>query len=298
MNNLDAALYSLLRANPKIHAAIPRNLTSRPSLELHAETQVAIERAILPSQLHPFVIIPFTAPKIKALLLRGIPPQAENEHQACQNEPISLGTQIQPATKNWVGTAGAPLQWKGPDNAIHTGILSNWHVMSGERTLVARLQHQPDAAYPVMAQLAMHHPPSTTAPNYIDAAFAHAKLNGFHTIDRTILGIGPIKCAPRPATIGLRCCKAGRTTEVTYADCESVGAAVRVSYDTFDALFVDQDVFESDMQQFSAPGDSGSLILSCADKCPVSLLFAGNDEMTIGNPIRHLPTEYQLNWMF
>ncbi len=83
---------------------------------------------------------------IKPLITYDILSPAANDNQDCQNEPIQLGTQIQPSLANWLGTAGAPVRWLDQHEQPHWGILSNWHVMAAGHEKIDRAIHQPNAA--------------------------------------------------------------------------------------------------------------------------------------------------------
>jgi len=222
----------------------------------------------------------------------------KNANQACQDEPIELGTQVQPAGANWLGTAGAPVSWIDSQNARHWGILSNWHVLADEDQRIGRAIHQPDTGRAAFARLSAWSEPIETRINRVDAAVADARVDGFHTIADRILGIHDLGTKPVTATIGLIVSKSGRTTGLTQAECIGVGASANVSYGDFTATFEDQDIFWSAGEPFSAAGDSGSLIIATDCRCPTALLFAGSNEITVGNPIRHVIEAFGLVWPF
>ncbi|MBA7697670.1 hypothetical protein ES703_106338 [subsurface metagenome] len=70
----------------------------------------------------------------------------------------------------------------------------------------------------------------------------------------------------------------------TIGEVDSVNATVRVRYSSGFAYFVEQIVITPG--DFSAGGDSGSLIVTDDEACnPVGLLFAGSTSYTIANPI-------------
>ena len=91
--------------------------------------------------------------------------------------------------------------------------------------------------------------------------------------------------------INMKVKKYGRTTGQTEGTITAINATIDVSYDTgVVARFVDQIVITPG--NFSAPGDSGSLIVTHVegtsvqdDREPVGLLFAGSDFITVANPI-------------
>jgi hypothetical protein len=99
-------------------------------------------------------------------------------------------------------------------------------------------------------------------------------------------GYGIPKSQIAEAMIGMRVMKYGRTTSQTKGRIDAIHATVYVEYDTGIALFVDQIVIKPG--SFSAPGDSGSLVVVQRGgnaRKPVGLVFAGSPTMTIANPI-------------
>lgn len=292
------ALLQVLRHNPHLISARLVEHGEGHALELRHLPGGNPHAINIPTRLRPLPIVYVPAQHIRPLILVPTRLVPQNRHQECHNEPVPLGVQIQPGGANWVGTAGAPISWTSDAGSRRFGILSNWHVMANEHEIADHPQHQPNTFDPPIARLAAWHGPHIADTNFIDVALADAELDGYHTIAKEILGIGPIRCQPEDATPGRQACKAGRTTKVTFAPCESVGAAVRVNYGTFDAVFADQDIYVDGNHPFSAPGDSGSLILACDSKCPLSLLFAGGGGLTVGNPIRYLQTAYNLEWLW
>jgi hypothetical protein len=85
--------------------------------------------------------------------------------------------------------------------------------------------------------------------------------------------------------------KSGRSTGLTCSAIDSVNTNTSVSYtvncdgtgSTFSVNYSNQiDVLGGD---FSAEGDSGSLIVTQGEANPVALLYAGSDSDTVGNPV-------------
>ncbi len=89
----------------------------------------------------------------------------------------------------------------------------------------------------------------------------------------------------KPATLGMRVRKYGRTTEYTEGNITLLNATVNVAYSTMagqkTARFVGQVITEA----MSQGGDSGSLMVDAAENKAVGLLFAGSPLATIFCPI-------------
>jgi hypothetical protein len=275
--------------DPQTEPATLRVMLSRTNRQI--PTKIPVELQDIPLQIH-------TSEPIKPLIIYNTATDARHPNQACQNEPIDLGTQIQPSLANWLGTAGAPVKWLDANEKPHWGILSNWHVMAAGHEKIDRPQHQPTTAGGAIARLSKWSGPKPDKQNLIDAAVADALMGKLHTISPKILRIGEPHPTPISASLGLAVVKSGRTTGVTAATCIATGAAVRVQYDDFQASFVDQDIYQNKQAPFSAPGDSGSLILGRDGLRPCSLLFAGSAQITVGNPIRHVVDAFNLVFPF
>lgn len=125
--------------------------------------------------------------------------------------------------------------------------------------------------------------------NYMDAAIASTTTSmvSFATPSD---GYGTPSTTTASASIGLNVQKFGRTTHWTHGEVKEINVTVNVCYETRGpfkcvklARFVDQ--FTIIPGDFSAGGDSGSLIVTEFGNNPVGLLFAGSDTRTIANPI-------------
>jgi len=130
---------------------------------------------------------------------------------------------------------------------------------------------------------------SDTANNRIDAAIARIILDGGIPQVGTgtpIDGYGIPNASTVEASIGQVVQKFGRTTGLTQGQVSGTNTTVLIYYGARRARFINQILIASvDSDPFSLGGDSGSLIVTDAGKNPVGLLFAGNDIVTIANPI-------------
>lgn len=92
----------------------------------------------------------------------------------------------------------------------------------------------------------------------------------------------------KPATLGMRVRKYGRTTAYTEGNVTLLNATVNIAYSTMagpkTARFVGQVVTEA----MSQGGDSGSLIVDATENKAVGLLYAGSELATIFNPIENV----------
>jgi len=102
-------------------------------------------------------------------------------------------------------------------------------------------------------------------------------------------GYGAPSNVTAAATIGMAVQKYGRTTGLQLGSVDATNVSVDVCYLVIfefclqEARFVGQ--ISVSPGAFSAPGDSGSLIVTQGGNEPVALLFAGGDGLTIGSPI-------------
>lgn len=123
--------------------------------------------------------------------------------------------------------------------------------------------------------------------NYVDAALSWTIPE---LAKKEILDIGNPNPALGLASLGMAVKKSGRTTGVTSGTVESVNTTVNVCYgdetcSCGTARFAYQFIVTSGTGSFSAPGDSGSVVLESATNTPVGLLFAGSSTQTVCNHI-------------
>lgn len=126
--------------------------------------------------------------------------------------------------------------------------------------------------------------------NVMDAAVA-VPLD-VYSLDRAIIGLGPIIAGVRHASLGMRTKKSGRTTGLTAGTVEVLDAVVQVSYGgdlvaTFENQFITSNM--------SRGGDSGSLTVSDGNPpVAVGLLFAGSERVTIHSPIQPILDRFEI----
>lgn len=179
------------------------------------------------------------------------------------------------------GTFGALVKRNGKFFA-----LSNNHVLANQNRLPAGSEIvQPgllddNTRTNVIGRLAKFVP--LAAENRVDAAIAEIDPD---FVTNEILFIGPPN-GTTPATVDMTVHKFGRTTSYRVGRVVSINTDVKVAYDTGELLFRQQMIIRGiNFEQFSAAGDSGSLILRRSTNEATGLLFAGSATHTIANQI-------------
>ena len=129
--------------------------------------------------------------------------------------------------------------------------------------------------------------PFPTCPeNRIDAAIAATTVDNLGN-GTPSNGYGTPRSETTAARLGMQVRKYGRTTGPTAGSVSGINATMNVGFRDGTARFVGQIVISGN--GFSAPGDSGSLIVAggsgADDRRPVGLLFAGSRTSTLANPI-------------
>jgi len=230
--------------------------------------------------------------------LRSLELPVSRSDNICYNEPVPGGVQIQPRGAPWVGTLGAAVNFTTRDGLQRWGILSNWHVMCPDNPKRGDPIHQPLDDRPAIALLEDWEPINPSKVNLFDAAVADAKIDGLHTVGPDVHCLGKIDPAVQAPNVNLPVAKCGRTTGLTTGICVATDAALKVGYQEFEAMYIGQAVFAGTDGGFSAPGDSGSLIVHQDSHRPIALLFAGNDQMTIGSPLLPIQNRFGLSFQF
>lgn len=298
MSNTQKALTELLARNPRIAVAWTDDPREPKILHVRHKSESDPAPLSVPTPLMDLDRDEQPTRPIHTMICpQPILTAAGNPWTDCQNPPISLGCQVAPRHGRWVGTLGGPAHWQ-QNGLSYWGALTNWHVAGYSRVSADATLHQPDHRKPSIGYMAAFYQPKAQGTNYIDAALIDTRIDKHHQTGHEIIDIGPPQYPWADAKVGDPCDKSGRTTRHTQGRCIAVGASARVGYDGFEALFEDQDIFESEDGPFSGPGDSGSLIVHAFDATPISLLFAGNNEITLANPMRHVAQKLALRPSF
>jgi hypothetical protein len=118
--------------------------------------------------------------------------------------------------------------------------------------------------------------------NLVDAALATPTDMRFVIPSIVALGIpkGSVE-----ATLGMEVVKSGRTTETTAGKVTGINATVAVNYGASGVGYFRNQIITTAMSQ---GGDSGSLLLSRADRMATGLLYAGSSRVTIHNNIHNV----------
>jgi hypothetical protein len=168
--------------------------------------------------------------------------------------------------------------------------------------------------FTIIANLTEFYNLETGAAPKIDAALAQPVQSTAVDAQGRILYLGattdtngvPVPGAPHAgsglpetnALISRGVAKSGRSTGLTCSSITGIGASITIQYakgcgstTTFTERFINQIVVAGGA--FSAPGDSGSLIVTQDTADPVGLLFAGSDMDSAGNPIGDVLGHFQ-----
>jgi len=161
-----------------------------------------------------------------------------------------------------------------------------------------------------VANLTQFYNLETGTPPVIDAAIAQVATGAVDSTGK-ILFLGattdannvPVPDAPHAgagvaASVNMAVAKSGRSTGLTCSTVLATSVNTSVQYQKgcgtgtmFSKTFTGQvDIAGG---SFSAPGDSGSLIVTQSTADPVALLFAGSDTDTVGNPLSQVLSFFQ-----
>lgn len=174
------------------------------------------------------------------------------------------------------------------DPIIQPGLI-DVNCSAGAATTVARLSQFVNLENPPAGKPLVDAAIAQVVPGVVDPAGTILQLGA--TTNATLptdgaphagLGIPPIR--------GMAVAKSGRSTGLTCSRIETIDVRISVAYQkgcgsgaTFTKIFTNQ--VQVAGGEFSAQGDSGSLIVAQDTADPVALLYAGSDSDTLGNPI-------------
>lgn len=137
----------------------------------------------------------------------------------------------------------------------------------------------------VIARLSRFVPMHFNSPdrfNLVDAALAVPE--DLRNVIASIVALG-IPKGVTEATLGLEVVKSGRTTQTTGGKVTGIDATIAVGYGGGRVGYFRDQILTTNM---SAGGDSGSLLLSRADRKATGLLFAGSEKVTVHNNITNV----------
>ena len=272
-----------------------------PLILVFAKSFDSAKRASIPDKLEGVPVIVKVTGEIRALkppTNKGSKPNKERVDATARfDRPVPIGV----STGHFNITAGT-IGCKVTDN-VDVWALSNNHVYADEnQAAIDDIVLQPGAfdggegPLDVIGTLDDFEPIDFSGgENFIDAAIALSS-NGDLSNSTPSDGYGTPKTATAEPYIGMPVMKYGRTTQQTKGRVYAINAIVNVGYDSGVALFVNQIIITPG--NFSAPGDSGSLIVGGRKpntRKPVGLLFAGSNAITVANPIDAVLDRFGVN---
>ena len=228
--------------------------------------------------------------------------------QQCWNSPVPGGAQIAPRNANWVGTLGAAVEYRdgrsSPD--WRYGFLTNYHVACGGQYGPGSSIMQPfgqSPSPPIGTLIFSPHPRQTNGTADVALVDSMPPRAGNwpgglvttrpHQIASSAGDLVKISASPVPLKEvkipDHRVWKSGRTTGRTAGRVAGVGNFT-VGYGNESVMFRRMLVItavDGAGGDFSAPGDSGSLVLENGTNRPLGLLFAGGGGQTIVMPIEY-----------
>lgn len=212
----------------------------------------------------------------------------QGKHRDCYNTPIPGGVEIYPISEQWVGTLGCKVVYSRNGTLYH-GAITNWHVATGN---VGAMLGQPGNNNELFAKVAMSPGIDFSGSNYVDLSVLNtSRADGkyapiTHTVKAEQVTLGSYQSEISDSGIGTTVARDGRTLgRVTNGRVSQIGATVRVGYGGGKvATFKNQFIVTRQLGEFSAPGDSGSMVFEYPNMRPFGLLFAGGGGTTIVSP--------------
>jgi hypothetical protein len=224
-----------------------------------------------------------------------------------QRRPIPGGVFIAPLGVNYVGTLGCFVRsGRGARQRIFA--LSNNHVLADTNSLPLKTtricqpgpETAPTKVGDVFALLSAFRRISFPGPNLFDAAIAEVISPSPQLIQTgSIYGIAQYNPTVLAAQPGMAVVKSGRSTGVTGGFVSAIAVnGVNVNYGTPAAPRIA--TFNNTIQivgvggRFSAPGDSGAVILERSSGQPIALLFAGSSSATTACDMAQVCTHFRV----
>lgn len=199
--------------------------------------------------------------------------------------PVMCGASIGHYTVN-AGTLGCLVR-RVAETTNDRFILSNNHVLAKSNKAKkgdAILEPGPkDGGTEPIAELTEFERIDFAEPNLMDAAIA--RVIDPDDVLPEIQHIGYVEPDPKTAVLYQSVRKYGRTTKHTVGVVMDIAADIKVGYGTEWADFENQLALHGYTGDFSAPGDSGSLVVDGESRRAVALLFSGGIGITYANPI-------------
>lgn len=249
---------------------------------------------LIPSALCGFRTDVQERPRQEIELLKCIVPcdfyNTESIHQDCYDTPIPGGVEIFPIGKQWLGTLGCKVVYRCQRGNLCHGAITNWHVATGD---IGTKLGQPGGNNEWFARV--NHSPgvSFSGVNYVDLAVLDIeRVDGkyapqTHTVKAEQVTLGEYQRDLSTGGVGTIVARDGRTLgRITNGRISQIGVNINVGYGEGGvATFSDQLIVAGGGGgNFSAPGDSGSMVFEWPSMRPSGLLFAGGGGTTVVSP--------------
>lgn len=217
----------------------------------------------------------------------------DSVHQKCYNTPIPGGVECFPIGKAWLGTLGCKVIFRNKAGQLRHGAITNCHVATAiEGTPLG----QPGGNGRWFAKVSRSPGINFSGTNHVDLSVLDIKRTdgayapSTHTVKAEQVTLGRYLTELSEGRIGTTAARDGRTLGcITNGRVSQIGATVRVGYDAGrTAVFADQLICTRQGGEFSAPGDSGSMVFEYPNMKPLGLLFAGGGGTTIVSPAEYV----------
>lgn len=216
-----------------------------------------------------------------------------SRHQECYNTPIPGGVECFPIGKAWLGTLGCKVIFRNEAGQLRHGAITNCHVATGMKGM---LLGQPGGNSHWFAKVSHSPGINFSGTNYVDLSVLDTERTdsayapSTHTVKAEQVTLGRYLTELSEGGVGTMVARDGRTLGcITNGRVSQIGVTVRVGYGGGQiATFVDQLICTRQGGEFSAPGDSGSMVFEYSNMKPFGLLFAGGGGTTIVSPAEYV----------